>query len=88
MNQGRIFVAVDPAIAYDKSVLDLRWSRPLRVPTSFDFGDGCTSSNLRRPLAARMRAGELEFWIVGVHLKSRIGGTCSDRIRAQRQLCT
>lgn len=57
----------------------------LDVPNRFDFGDGCLEQGLRKPVAARFRAGAFDFWIVGVHLKSRRGeATCSDRVRAQQ----
>lgn len=71
-------------IAYDTDEVERKGRRTLLVPTSFDFGDGCTSSNLRLPLAVDLQAGALRFWVVGVHLKSQIGEECADRVR-QRQ---
>ena len=36
------------------------------------------------PLAARLRAGLFDFWVVDVHLKSRREGECAYRIRRRR----
>lgn len=57
--------------------------RELNVPNAFDLGDGCKEEGLRKPVAGRFRAGQFDFWVVGVHLKSRSGETaCTARIRA------
>jgi hypothetical protein len=51
----------------------------------FDFGDGCADEGLRLPVAAHLKAGEFDFWVVGVHLKSRRGeAPCTTRIRTEQ----
>ncbi len=71
-------------IAYDSAEVELLSpARELEVKNFFDFGEDCRSAT-RRPLAARLRAGSFDFWVVGVHLKSRREGECSDRIRSQQ----
>lgn len=57
----------------------------LDVRNSFEFDDGCKLPGLRKPLAARFKAGEFDFWVVGVHLKSQVGEKgCNDRARAEQ----
>jgi len=57
--------------------------RELNVRNAFEFGDGCREDGLRKPVAGRFRAGQFDFWVVGVHLKSRRGdSSCTTRIRA------
>lgn len=57
----------------------------LSVRNEFDLDNGCHEEGLRKPLAARFKAGEFDFWIVGVHLKSRSGTPlCTSRIRAEQ----
>jgi exonuclease III len=52
---------------------------------NFDFGDGCAVPGQRKPVAAHLKAGEFDFWVVGVHLKSQLGETsCSDRVRTEQ----
>lgn len=53
----------------------------LEVATRFDFGDGCDSAGLRAPSIASFQAGVFAFTVVGVHLKSQLGGLCADRVR-------
>jgi hypothetical protein len=40
----------------------------LDVRNNFDLDEGCKLPGLRKPLAARFKAGEFDFWVVGVHL--------------------
>jgi endonuclease/exonuclease/phosphatase family metal-dependent hydrolase len=56
----------------------------LPVRASFDFGDGCRSSNLRLPLVGTFSAGTFDFTVVGLHLKARPDDACSDRVRAEQ----
>ena len=71
-------------IAYDGDEVELLSpARELEIDGFFDFGEDCRSAG-RRPLAARFRAGRFDFWVVGVHLKSRREGECSDRIRRRQ----
>lgn len=59
--------------------------RQLAVRDAFDFHEGCVDQGLRRPIAARFQAGEFDFWVVGVHLKSRRGApACTSRIRREQ----
>jgi predicted extracellular nuclease len=60
-------------------------ARELDVRTSFDLGHGCRESGLRKPVAGRFKAGQFDFWVVGVHLKSRSGGeSCTQRVRSEQ----
>lgn len=69
-------------LAYDTDEVELLTpAKDLPVRDSFRFDAECEYGGLRRPLAARLKAGSFDFWIVGVHLKSKRGGECSDRIR-------
>jgi endonuclease/exonuclease/phosphatase family metal-dependent hydrolase len=69
-------------IAYDADEVELLTpAEDLPVRDGFSFDAECGRDGLRRPLAARLRAGAFDFWLVGVHLKSKRGGECSDRIR-------
>ena len=64
-------------IAYDADeVTLLSDARELASPSS--------SGRLRKPLAANFKAGEFDFWVVAVHLKSKRGGWRSDRKRIQQ----
>ena len=71
-------------LAYDADEVELLSpARELETESFFDFGEECRSA-VRRPLAARLRAGSFDFWIVAVHLKSRREGECSDLIRRRQ----
>ncbi|MEQ8208259.1 MAG: DNA/RNA non-specific endonuclease [Lacipirellulaceae bacterium] len=57
----------------------------LEVNTSFSLPGGCSSSGLRKPVAGQFKAGEFDFWVVGVHLKSRVGiGSCPTKVRIEQ----
>jgi endonuclease/exonuclease/phosphatase family metal-dependent hydrolase len=72
-------------IAYDDDEVDLVDEvRELDLRVSFNLSGGCRSSGLRRPLAATFRAGEFDFMLIGVHLKSQLGGDCADRVRREQ----
>ena len=60
-------------------------ARELDVRNNFELGDGCTIKNLRKPVVGRFKAGEFDFWVVGVHLKSRKGEeACNDKVRTEQ----
>ncbi len=73
-------------IAYDSDEVELlEEARELSVRGSFRLSGNCRSNGLRLPLAARFRAGNFDFWLVGVHLKSQLGaGSCPDRVREEQ----
>src|SRR5215213_716399 len=72
-------------IAYDDDEVDLVGDvTELDVRSSFNLSGGCSSSGLRRPLMAQFRAGEFDFVLVGVHLKSQLNGDCADRVRREQ----
>lgn len=58
------------------------------IPTTTpDLGNGCESyDSVRPPVSVRLQAGDLDFRLIGVHLKSRRPlapfGSCDDDIRA------
>jgi endonuclease/exonuclease/phosphatase family metal-dependent hydrolase len=57
----------------------------LQFKNNFDYGDGCAVPGQRKPVAGRFKAGEFDFWVVGVHLKSQLGeASCSDRVRTEQ----
>jgi|GEM_PF-6640568 len=64
-------------IAYDRDEVTL-----LSDPVELDSPS--SSGRLRKPLAARFKSGQFDFWVVAVHLKSQIGGDYSDRLRAKQ----
>ena len=73
-------------IAYDSDDVDLlEDAREVAVRGSFGLSGNCRSNGLRLPLAARFRAGNFDFWLVGVHLKSQLSaGSCPDRVREEQ----
>jgi predicted extracellular nuclease len=82
-------------IAYDADQVTLVSDdvKELNVRSDFDLGGGCVSSNLRVPIYGKFKAGNFDFVLVGVHLKSQLGVNgaahpekCADDIRrAQTQ---
>lgn len=79
-------------IGYDKDEVKLanNWWAELNVPTDFNIPvsfqpDACKVNGQRRPLAATFKAkrGRFDFMLVGVHLKSKSGGSrCNHVVRA------
>jgi endonuclease/exonuclease/phosphatase family metal-dependent hydrolase len=60
-------------------------AQELDVRDSFNFGDDCQSEKLRKPVAGRFKAGQFDFWVFGVHLKSRVGeDNCTTRVRKEQ----
>lgn len=82
-------------IAYDADEVTLVSDdvKEMDVRSDVDLGGGCKSSNLRVPLYGKFKAGNFDFVLVGVHLKSQlpVNGAahpdqCADDIRrAQTQ---
>jgi hypothetical protein len=69
----------------DEVTLQPDSAQELHTRNKFDFGNGCTDEGLRRPVAARFKAGEFDFWAIGVHLKSRRGeAPCTTQIRTEQ----
>ncbi|HEX8070132.1 MAG TPA: endonuclease/exonuclease/phosphatase family protein [Pyrinomonadaceae bacterium] len=72
-------------IAYDADEVTLLGDvRELDVRNNFDLPGGCHSGGLRKPLAGHFRAGQFDFVLVGVHLKSQLGGPCADDVRREQ----
>jgi hypothetical protein len=74
-------------LAWDKDEVQLldNSARELDFKNNFDFGDGCAVPGQRKPVAAHLKAGNFDFWVVGVHFKSRLGEeSCSDRVRSEQ----
>ncbi len=77
-------------IAFDADEVQVTSStepaEPAVFPTSFTRPDSdgsgqCVTSNARKPLFANLRAGQFDFTVVGVHLKSKLKPqNCSDEI--------
>lgn len=60
-------------------------ARELDVRNSFDYGDNCKLPGLRKPVAGHFKAGDFDFWVVGVHFKSQVGEkACNDRVRTEQ----
>ena len=60
-------------------------AKELDVRNSFDLGNACKLPGLRKPIVARFKAGEFDFWLIGVHLKSQVGDkNCNDRVRTEQ----
>lgn len=73
----------------------LAWRHPVKVlerpedmdiPDSYGVDEYCRSSGLRKPLAGRFRAGDFDFWAIGLHLKSGYGNNtrCANAVRSQQ----
>jgi len=55
------------------------------VRDTFMLPGGCNEQGLRKPVAGHFRAGSFDFWIVGVHLKSRSGDpACTSKVRQEQ----
>jgi len=60
-------------------------AQELDVRADFDLGGGCNEDGLRKPVAAKFKVDKFDFWVIGVHLKSRSGqGQCNTRIRTEQ----
>ena len=66
-------------------------AQELQIPGSFTdpLNPTCRTAGLRVPIAGRFTAGQFDFWVVGVHLKSRlrIAGAplaCASWVRQQQ----
>ncbi len=75
----------------DEVTLEAGSKQELNLPSAYqDPADPtCVYQGLRVPIAARLTAGKFDFWVVGVHLKSRshVAGaslTCAAWIREQQ----
>ena len=71
-------------LAWDSDEIELQDGslQELDVQTEFHLSSACSTTGLRKPVAGRFKAGSFDFWVVGVHLKSRRGsGSCPTRIR-------
>jgi endonuclease/exonuclease/phosphatase family metal-dependent hydrolase len=72
-------------LAWRSPVIPVEVADELAIPDHFELDGSCHSSRLRKPLAGRFRAGKMDFWLVGVHLKAR--GTdyeCSNAIHQKQ----
>ena len=72
--------------AWRKPVEALQLASDMEIPDSYLIDDYCRSSNLRKPLAGLFRAGQFDFWAVGLHLKSGYGGKtfCTNAVRSMQ----
>ena len=73
-------------LAWRKPVEELQPASDMEIPDSYRVDDYCRSSNLRKPLTGLFRAGQFDFWAVGLHLKSSYGGKifCSNAVRSMQ----
>jgi endonuclease/exonuclease/phosphatase family metal-dependent hydrolase len=72
--------------AWRKPVEVVKLASDMEIPDSYRIDDYCRSSNLRKPLAGLFRAGQFDFWAIGLHLKSGYGGKtfCSNAVRSMQ----
>jgi endonuclease/exonuclease/phosphatase family metal-dependent hydrolase len=85
-SKGSSGYAQHVVLAWRSPVIQVDIARELAIPDHFELNDSCHSSRLRKPLAGRFRAGKMDFWLVGVHLKAQgADQECSMAIR-QKQL--
>jgi endonuclease/exonuclease/phosphatase family metal-dependent hydrolase len=72
-------------MAWRAPVSIIRSPFELGLPEKYELGEFCRTSNMRKPLAGLFRAGQFDFWLVGLHLKAATGETrCSAAIREQQ----
>lgn len=72
-------------IAYDDDEVDLAGEvTELDVRSDFNLPGCPPSGGARRPLMANLKAGEFDFIVIGVHLKSQLGGDCADKVRKEQ----
>ncbi len=69
-------------MAYDSTIVScLSKPKDMELANSFRINESCKSRGLRKPLIGQFKAGEFDFYLVGVHLISKKKGDCSDKIR-------
>lgn len=78
-------------IAYDGDEVELLSSAELDMSTWYTcrLDNSCRTGNMRKALAANFKAGEFDFWVVGVHLRSALTNEdcnrdCVDDMRKQQ----
>ena len=72
-------------IAYDDDEVDLVGEvTELDVRSEFNLLGCPPSGGARRPLMATLNAGEFDFILIGVHLKSQLGGDCAHNVRKEQ----
>lgn len=73
-------------LAWRAPVKVLEQPQDMTIPDSYSVDEYCRSAGLRRPLAGKFRAGQFDFWAVGLHLKSGYGGNtkCANAVRSQQ----
>lgn len=82
---GNSGYAQQVVMAWRDPVKVIRSPVELGLPEKYELGEFCRTSNMRKPLAGQFRAGQFDFWLVGLHLKSAAGqAQCSAAIRAQQ----
>lgn len=71
-------------LAWRSPVTALEQPADMNIPDSYSIDEYCRSAGLRRPLAGKFRAGQFDFWAIGVHLKSGYGGNsrCANAVRS------
>ncbi len=69
-------------IAWRAPVTLIEHVNDIPVPDHYDLHKFCRSANLRKPLAGEFRAGQFDFWLVGLHLKANgPDAKCSSALR-------
>src|SRR5690606_33862471 len=72
-------------MAWRKPVSAIRLPVELGLPEQYELGEFCRTAHMRKPLAGLFRAGQFDFWLVGLHLKSSAGESrCSAAIRKKQ----
>ena len=69
-------------LAWRSPVQQLQSANDMAIPDTYDIHEYCRSSHLRKPLAGLFRAGQFDFWLVGLHLKANgPDGKCTAAVR-------
>lgn len=77
-------------LLYRKSAVDLVAGSVVEMDaaTEYNLGNGCRYQGLRKPIAAQFKAGQFDFLVAAVHLKSKssrgIPGWCPGEIRERQ----
>lgn len=70
-------------MAWRKPVVAIQKPQDLSIPDNYTINEFCRSANLRKPLGGLFKAGQFDFWLVGLHLKANTGpAACTTAIRS------
>ena len=80
---GKSGYAQHVVLAWRKPVIALESPRDLPIPDQYIINEYCRSSHLRKPFGGLFKAGQFDFWMIGVHLKANTGpAVCTSAVRS------